>query len=270
MSNCHKSDISTAKLSSSTGGTGYRASASEAREGTDCLTELVVKGGVRTLPASIDEIVAESFRVNVEAFKNLDSILQQRCHESSSNLYVEYLVSRADSLKYTTRDIDDITRERNGSETRIKSVLAKISGAENSDLTFSVQFSDRVKISGESDDRAALVLLASDVRSLLREEVKTRSSITWWVRMLITMGGFFLGLLGSQLVGASYSSNFYNQLDAQSTRIQTAQASRLADVGHSIRQTLNSYDSIFASNDELKKQNFLLETDLVELHYDWI
>ncbi len=121
------------------------------------------------MPAQIEETVLDSFRLAVEDLRDLDAILRARCKEIDPDLGLEYDVRRRDGLRYSTADVEDIVKERNGSETRLVSVMIR---SEMPDLLrLKVSFTDKLRISIEGQDRARVVLMASDIRNLARERM---------------------------------------------------------------------------------------------------
>jgi hypothetical protein len=166
------------------------------------------------MSASIDDVVLTSFAVDSEGLKDLDSIVRQRCQDMGSSCKITYKVTRRDSLRYTTENIEEILKERNGRESRIDSVVLRIQD-ERDDLKFDVSFDNRIRIIGESENRADLVLLASDIRALIRERMKTRGSISWSARTTIAIATFFLGMFGFMQFTSIVSNNNISSFDAQ-------------------------------------------------------
>jgi hypothetical protein len=189
--------------------------------------------------ASIDEDVLQTFRVDAEAFRNLDSIIRQRCGDIDPKIHPEYDVLRADGLRYTTTDVEDLARERNGQETRIRAVRVKIGGEKDEAIRFSVAFKDDVSISGESDDRANLILLASDVRSLIREQMKSRRSMRREVRLFVVGLALLVGFVGMTLSGSQYANNFYSKFNLEYNHEQITQTRELESADNSVQHTIN-------------------------------
>lgn len=219
------------------------------------------------MAASLDELVLKDFRVDAEGFRNLDSIMRQRCDEADSDLHVEYDVQRADSLRYTTRDIEDLIRERNGRETRIRTVAARIAGEKSSDLKFEVEFEVNACINGESDDRAKLVLLASDVRSLLREQMRSRRSISSTLRTTLLVAVFFVGYFGSTFYGDQVSNSYYSKNNFHATQAYRIQDKRIQGAEAFMQQVASKYRNEIQKRNSAAEQRFLVEAELAQLQY---
>jgi len=114
---------------------------------------------------------------------------------------VTYAVVRRDALSYVTTDVDEILKERNGSETALRDVVLVVDHGE--DVRIRLAFSDDgVELDAGANDRAKLLLLASDLRALARDRMRGRGGETRnrYVQQLIipvlllVCGALFLGL----------------------------------------------------------------------------
>jgi hypothetical protein len=220
------------------------------------------------LPASLDEIVLRSFRVDTEALRNLDSIARQRASEIYDSLSIEYDVLRADSLKYTTSDIEELIRERNGTETQILSVKLRIGKEKDNRFNFEVTFTQHVKISGESDDRASLILLASDVRSLIREQMRSRRSIGLRTRIIAAVSVGAIACITFMAYGSQYLNSFYAKTNTQYNHLEQADDRNIASAVKSMQQTLSKYQAQAHSNSIASEQKFMSEAEVAQLRYD--
>jgi hypothetical protein len=120
------------------------------------------------MAGQIDEEVLGNFKVNENDFRDLDSIVRRHCE------IVRYYVYRGSTLGgYDTDDVEVLLKERNGIAARIMSVQLHATGSEG--LKFNVDFGDNVGINGECEDRARLVLLATETRGLIRDRMKGRT-----------------------------------------------------------------------------------------------
>src|ERR1700733_15098184 len=120
---------------------------------------------MKVMTSQVSDIVLENFRISEEDFRDLDSVVRRHCRT------VKYYVHKGRSLgDYDTADVEDVVNDRNGFETRIESILIHATGAD--DLKFNIEFYDEAAINGECEDRARLVLLATDVRSVIRDRMK--------------------------------------------------------------------------------------------------
>ncbi len=125
--------------------------------------------------ARISETVAGSFRVDGEALRDLDAVVRDRTRDFMSEPVLVYQVVRRDALTYNTDSVEDVLRERNGSETAIRSVSLRVEHGEN--LQLQIAFTAvGVQLQAEATDRAKLTLLASDFRSLVRDRMMGRGS----------------------------------------------------------------------------------------------
>jgi hypothetical protein len=118
------------------------------------------------MASQIDEMVLENFRVGEDGFRDLDSIVRRRCDT------VKYYIYRGSALGgYDTGDVEDLLKERNGAETRIRSVSLHASGPEA--LRFNVAFDSIVVITGECGDTARLALLRTEARAVIQDRMVT-------------------------------------------------------------------------------------------------
>jgi hypothetical protein len=164
------------------------------------------------MTAQIDELVLDNFKVSESDFRDMDSIVRRHCKT------VKYYVYKGSTLGgYDTDDIDDLLGERNGIETRIVSVRLHATGPEA--LKFNVDFDDTVGINGECEDRARLVLLATEARAVIQDRMKVKAPKRKTILQVLAVMFFFLGYFGFQ----QYQNNYVNELRAE----QAAQAGRL-------------------------------------------
>jgi hypothetical protein len=169
------------------------------------------------MTSQVGDIVLENFRISEEDFRDLDSVVRRHCQT------VKYYVHKGSSLgDYDTADVEDVVNDRNGSETRIESILIHATGAD--DLKFNIEFYDEAAMNGECEDRARLVLLATDVRSVIRDRMKGGTPKRKTILQAVAVVFFILGYLGFQQIQNSYS----NEIDAN-YMAQVSQSSTLAD-----------------------------------------
>lgn len=166
------------------------------------------------MAASVDDVVLTSFVADSEGLKDLDSIVRQRCQDMGSTGDINYKVTRRDSLQYTTEDIEEVLKERNGKETHIESVVMQAE-VKQTGLKFAVTFDEDVTISGESGNRANLVLLTSDVRALLHDRMKSRGASNSRTRAISAVAAFIVGMFGFMQFTSAYSNNNLNKSQAQ-------------------------------------------------------
>ena len=166
------------------------------------------------MAGQIDEDVLDIFIASEDDFKDLDAIVHRHCQT------VRYYVYRGSALGgYDTDDVEVLLKERNGSGTKIESVMLHATGSDG--LKFNVDFQDVVGINGQSEDRASLVLLATEARGLIQDRMKgvtpQRRNILYAVAAIF----FFVGYLVFQQYQIS-SANSFNA--AQTTKTNRAEA----------------------------------------------
>jgi hypothetical protein len=163
------------------------------------------------MSGQIEEEVLDNFIVSEDDFKDLDSIIRRHCE------ILRYYVYRRGALGgYDTDDMDVLLKERNGSGAKIDSVILRATGPDG--LKFNVNFHETVDINGECEDRAVLVLLATEARGLIRDRMKGRTPQRRNILYAVAAVFLFLGYLGFQ----QYQISYANRFDA----IQTATSNR--------------------------------------------
>jgi hypothetical protein len=167
----------------------------------------------------IDEEVLETFRVSEDDLKDLDSIVRRHCQT------VRYYIYKGSTLGgYDTDDVEVLLKERNGSGTKIESVMLHAAGSDG--LKFDVDLHDTVNISGESEDRASLVLLATEVRGLIRDRMRGGIPQRQIILLAIATVFFFLGYLAFQHYQITYANNYSAAQGAQNNRITASYRQR--------------------------------------------
>lgn len=137
------------------------------------------------MSARLEEVLLESYRVDPEGLRDLAAIVGQGCHEIDASIEPEFEVRRRDSLRYTTGDIEDVLKERNGRETGIKSLT--IRAKQDGLFELEIGIGRTVEIVGQAEDRAKLLLLTSDVRALVHERMKWGFRKLWSPRDTFTV-----------------------------------------------------------------------------------
>src|SRR5580704_16841726 len=93
--------------------------------------------GHEAMTAQVGDMVLENFKVGEDDFRDLDSVVRQHCE------IVTYYLHKGRSLgDYETDSVEDIMKDRNGVETRIKSVMLRATGAKG--LRFNIEFDDEI------------------------------------------------------------------------------------------------------------------------------
>lgn len=151
------------------------------------------------MPAQVEEIVLEVFRLDSDSLRDLDAILRDRCREIDPDIPVRYQVRRRDGLRYETQDVEDVVRERNGRQTALLAVT--VVAEKGPEFRCRLSFEKSLSITIEGEDRARVVLLASDVRNLARERMRLRG-FPWRVGMkkIAVAVGLCVLALGATLV----------------------------------------------------------------------
>jgi hypothetical protein len=121
---------------------------------------------------------------------------------------------------YDTDDVEVLLKERNGSGARIESVLLHATRSDG--LKFNVNFEDGVSINGESDDRASLVLLATETRGLIQDRMKGVTPQRRNILYAIAVVFFLVGYLAFQQYQISYANNFSTAQTSKTNRADAA------------------------------------------------
>lgn len=167
------------------------------------------------MAGQIDEEVLEKFIVGEDDFKDLDAIVRRHCEA------VRYFVYRGSTLGgYDADDVEVLLKERNGSEAKIESVMLRVTGSDG--LKFNVIFHDNVGINGECEDKASLVLLASETRGLIRDRMKGVTPQRRNILYAVAVISFFLVYLIFQQIQISHANSFNAAQTAKANRANAA------------------------------------------------
>ena len=161
------------------------------------------------MPGHVDEVISSTFVVDGETLRDLDALIRQHCNDIDGAAEVNYAVHRVDGFEYSTKEIEDILRERNGAQTRIDSIRLEVQKSKV--LKFSAEFADWLAIKGSCEDRAKLLTLVTDVRALVRDRIIRgkrwdRSTIIKWVAAVC----FVIAYFGFQ----TFQNTYVNQVNA--------------------------------------------------------
>ncbi len=219
------------------------------------------------MPALIEERVVERYRLGAEALRDLDAILRQRCQEMDPDLSLTYEVRRADGLVYSTADVEEVLRERNGPETAITSLSA--SAKKEGVLELAVTFARDMRLALRGDDRARIALLASDVRALAREGLAARPQrFANSSRFLIVYAAVMLSLFGYVAYDSWADARADKKRDAEvaqyEARRDQLRAEQLGRTMSSVRRTLDLGAKARASPDDRTKLDFLISERMGE------
>jgi hypothetical protein len=197
----------------------------------------------------VGDMVLENFRISEEDFRDLDSVVRRHCQT------VKYYVHKGSSLgDYDTADVEDVVNDRNGAETRIESILLHATGADG--LRFNIEFYDELAINGECADRARLVLLATDVRSVIRDRMKGGTPKRKTILQVVAIVFFILGYLGFQQIQESHVNEFNARQVAQ-----VSQSAAIADQKQGNTAMLSSQRLLSQATTALSRHNLNAEID---------
>jgi hypothetical protein len=210
----------------------------------------------------VDEEVLDEFRVTEEDFRDLDSIVRRHCET------VKYYVYRGSTLGgYDTDDVEVLLKERNGSGIKIESVVLRATGSEG--LKFNVNFDDTVAINGECEDRARLVLLATETRGLIRDRMKSgtprqRQNILYAVAAIF----FLVGFLGFQQYQNSYTNRYNAAQVARQIRAEAASQQAQNSVSVSPQSLLSQAKSALSKHNLSAEIGVLLQQQIGNWHQE--
>jgi hypothetical protein len=211
--------------------------------------------------ARVDEVVATSFRLDRDGLRDLDALLRRR-----NETGVSYEVRRRDTFEFPTTDIEEIAQERNGTETRIVRLRATLKADQ---LKACLEFTDGVRLQAEGDNRADLLLLIAELRTLVRERFAGRGSDE--ARRLMR---FVVPLLVGALVWVGYMQAQSSSSDARQARwdkrveaIQAESDRRRAKANKELAQAVN-HDAALAPRlvsrgDSKAEMAFLVERQVL-------
>jgi hypothetical protein len=232
--------------------------------------------------ARVSEVISRSYRIDENALRDLDAIVRSRCQEIVPSPKLTYEVVREDSLTYETNSVDDIVAERNGPQTRIRSVTLKVSHGDAISLRLEFSPSNGIDIDASADDRAKLSLLASDLRNLVRDEMAARGGkrgrlskpFLWRLPAIPLACGLFVLVFVLAAVAYRTFSPAMNQYDRQVAATEQRDTARL----HEFERAA---EAVKASNETSAKLNFLIDAfvyaqrvsageDYPDYSYPWI
>ncbi len=173
------------------------------------------------------------FMLGEEHLRKLNEIVSARVSGIDPAIDLKFEVRRADSFQYKTKDVDRVAREENVANERVLAVALR--AERNDEFYFNLEFDhqDGVSLLIVGEDRDAVFLLFSDVRSYIDAEVAKR--------LLVDKRGIqFGGAIGSMLL-------FFVVLIAASASFTPA-----------------SMEAALATNDVNEKLNFLINTKSVQ------
>jgi hypothetical protein len=208
------------------------------------------------MTSQVGDMILENFRISDEDFRDLDSVIRRHCHT------IKYYVHKGSSLgDYDTADVEDVVSDRNGAETRIESVLIHATGADG--LKFNIEFYDEVAMNGECADRARLVLLATDVRSVIRDRMKGGTPRRKTILQVVAAVFFILGYLGFQQIQNSYANEFNaRQMSQVSQSADTADQKQANAAVLSNQKLLSQATTALSRHDLNAEIDFLIQQQI--------
>jgi hypothetical protein len=214
------------------------------------------------MTSQVGDMILENFRISDEDFRDLDSVIRRHCHT------IKYYVHKGSSLgDYDTADVEDVVSDRNGAETRIESVLIHATGADG--LKFNIEFYDEVAMNGECADRARLVLLATDVRSVIRDRMKGGTPRRKTILQVVAAVFFILGYLGFQQIQNSYANEFNaRQMSQVSQSADTADQKQANAAVLSNQKLLSQATTALSRHDLNAEIDFLIQQQIRQLRQE--
>ncbi len=132
------------------------------------------------MPGRVQELVLPSFRVDAESLRDLAAVVRQGAESAltgtGEQAQLRYEVQRKDHLSYGTSDLEEVLQERNGLDTKLRSVALVVSHPPALSMTLAFKSDEGLRLEAEGADRARVALLASDIRALARERMRGRGS----------------------------------------------------------------------------------------------
>jgi hypothetical protein len=214
------------------------------------------------MTAQVGDMVLENFKVGEDDFRDLDSVVRQHCET------VTYYVHKGRSLgDYETDSVEDIMKDRNGVETRIKSVMLRATGANG--LRFNIEFDDEIVMNGECSDRAPLILLATDAGSVIRDRMKGRKPKRKIMLQAIAVVFFILGYSVFLHIQDSYTSRFNAEQTAQVSRSAVAADRKQGNADMlSIQRQLSQAAAALSKHDLNAEIDFLVQQRIGQLRQE--
>lgn len=211
------------------------------------------------MTAQVADMVLENFRIGEDGFRDLDSVVRRHCET------VTYYVHKGRSLgDYQTDDVEDLLKDRNGAETGIESVLLHATGVER--LKLNIEFGNELVMNGECEDRARLVLLATDARSVMRDRMKGRTPKRKTILQTVAIVFFVLGYLGFQQIQGWSSDRFDAALVTQTRQSDAATRQQLSSVILSTQGLLSQATSALSRHNLNAEVDFLVQQQIRQLN----
>ena len=123
------------------------------------------------MAAYVEHEFSKGFMLDEERIRKINDIICTRGKEILPEFQPNYEIYRADSFKYTTKDIQDIFREENSEWQKIQRITVRINHDKlfNLELDFDNDGKTRLLIDGE--DRDKVFILFSELRQYVSNEI---------------------------------------------------------------------------------------------------
>lgn len=126
--------------------------------------------------ANVEHQFQKHFLLNEERLWKIKDILEARFKEYNYSEPLAYKITRNDSYKYDTHDVEKIIKESNESWKRIIQLEIYMNSKFN-DLNFKLNFSNRgVSVDIDGNNRDQVLLISSDIKSYIENDVANKLS----------------------------------------------------------------------------------------------
>lgn len=176
----------------------------------------------------VSYIFHKGFILNIDHIQTISSIVNERY----SNEELIYRITRTDSYRYQTSDINEVINEENSNANKIKKLSFSIDDGDriNFDLCFEKGESTVLKISGEDKDK--IYLLYNDIKTYVDKEI----TVVRIPATQSTLRNICLAISSIVLLGVFFFFGFLLTSD----------------------QMTNGYEEVVNSSSELVKLNYLI------------
>lgn len=138
--------------------------------------------------AFVEHQFSKGFILDEERIRKLNEILIKRGEEFSPDVSPTYEVIRADSIKYETKDVQEIINETNAEYQKINELRVVMGEQKDFDLNLIFNDDGKTDLTISGSDRDRVFLLFSDLREYIDNEVCT---IRLWIEN-IGSNSFFM------------------------------------------------------------------------------
>ena len=125
------------------------------------------------MAAFVEHSFERGFVLDEERVRKIASLVAQRLDPNNAGGKFEYVVYRGDAFSYVTADVADVVAEDNTSWKRITRLDIRSTDVSNVKLKLTCSHAAGVTLEIEGQDRDAVFVLYSDLRSYIEEDVTT-------------------------------------------------------------------------------------------------